>query len=134
MFRRLGHKNARKKISNVGERAMILQLVGDIMYGNGNDVDNDPVDWALAQVDMITTTMPQSSTFMKYMNSPWRTKVAMWCVGVRRIPHVGLDINVAIEPYHSNLKNVLNVVKECFVGRHMDWLIYHLIGYVIAHY
>lgn len=50
----------------------------------------------------------------------------LWCVDTKRMPHVGLDTNVAIASYHSNLKSILNYVKEHLVGRCMDWLIYHL--------
>ena len=42
--------------------------------------------------------------------------------------------NAAIESYHSNLKSILHSAKERFVGRRMDWLIYHLTGDVVTHY
>ncbi len=58
----------------------------------------------------------------------------MWCVGARKIPHAGQNTNAAIESYHSNLKSILNSAKGRFVGRRMDWLIYHLIGEVLTHY
>lgn len=127
-------ENAVRKISSGVERVAVLQLLGDIMYGNGCGVDEDPVDWALSQLDTITNTRPRSSAFMMYMNDNWRAKIAMWSVGARRIPHAGQNTNAAIESYHSNLKNILNSSKEQFVGRRMDWLIYHLTGDVITHY
>ena len=40
-------KNAVKKISTVAERATVLQMLGDVMYGKGCGVNDDPVDWAL---------------------------------------------------------------------------------------
>lgn len=58
----------------------------------------------------------------------------MWCVGARRIPHAGQNTNAAIESYHSNLKNILHLAKERFVGRRMNWLIYHLAGDVVTRY
>ena len=62
---------------------------------------------------------------MRYMNEIWVPKTTMWCVGARRIPHAGQNTNAAIESYHSNLKSILNSTKERFVGRRMDWLVYH---------
>ena len=38
-------QNIVTKISTVGERAMVLQIVGDIMYRKGSDIDDDAVDW-----------------------------------------------------------------------------------------
>ena len=93
-----------KKISTVGERVTVLQMVGDILYGKWIDIDDDPVDWALQQLDKITNTRPRSAAFMRYMNDTWRSKASMWCVGARRIPHAGQNTNAAIESYHSNLK------------------------------
>ena len=127
-------ENAIKKISTVGECATVLQMVGDIMYGKGIDIDDDPVDWALQQLDKTTNIKPRSAAFMRYMNDTWRSKASMWCVGAKRIPHAGQNTNAAIETYHTNLKNVLNSTKERFVGRRMDWLVYHLVGDVLTHY
>ena len=127
-------ENAVKKISRAAERTIVLQMLGDIMYGKGCNVDDDPVDWALHQLDKISTSCPLATSFMKYMNEVWRAKTPMWCVGARRIPHAGQNTNAAIESYHCNLKSVLNSAKERFVGRRMDWLIYHLTGDVLTHY
>ena len=127
-------ENAVKKISTVVERATVLQMLGDVMYGKGCGVNDDPVDWALQQLNTITNTRPRSAAFMRYMNEIWVPKTAMWCVGARRIPHAGQNTNAAIESYHSNLKSILNSTKERFVGRRMDWLVYHLTGDVITHY
>ena len=132
--RKVWAENAVKKISTVGERATVLQMVGDVMYGKGCGVDDDPIDWALQQLDFITNTRPRSAAFMRYMNDNWSAKAAMWCVGARRIPHAGQNTNATIESYHSNLKSILNSTKERFIGRRMDWLIYHLIGDVLTHY
>ena len=104
------------------------------MYGKGLDIDDDLVDWVLQQFDKITNTRPRSAAFMKYMNDTWRSKASMWCMGAKRIPHAGQNTNAAIESYHSNLKNILNSSKERFVGKRMDWLIYHLVGDVLTHY
>ena len=49
-----------KKISTVGECAMVLHMVGDIMYRKESDIDNDLVDWALQQLDKITNIRPCS--------------------------------------------------------------------------
>jgi hypothetical protein len=127
-------ENTVRKISTVEERAAVLQLLGDIMYGKGCGVDDDPIRWALSQLDIITYTKPRSAAFMLYIDEFWREKMSMWCIGARRIPHAGQNTNASIESYHSNLKNILNSTKERFVGRRMDWLIYHLTGDVITHY
>ena len=127
-------ENAVKKISTVAERAEVLQMLGDIMYGKGCAVDADPIDWALGQLDIIANTRPRSAAFMRYIDKEWRPKVAMWCKGARRIPHAGQNTNSAIESYHSLLKSILSSSKERFVGRRMDWLIFHLTGDVITHY
>ena len=133
-MRKAWAENAVKKIPNVAERTTVLQMLGDIMYGKGCSVDDDPVDWALHQLDRISNSRPLSTAFMKYMDENWRAKTPMWCVGARRIPHAGQNTNAAIESYHCNLKSVLNSAKERFVGRRMDWLIYHLTGDVLTHY
>lgn len=109
-------------------------MLGDIMYGKGCDVDDDPIDWALKNLDRICNTRPRSAAFMRYIDKEWRPKVAMWCKGARRIPHAGQNTNSAIESYHSLLKSILSSSKERFVGRRMDWLIFHLTGDVITHY
>ena len=109
-------------------------MVGDVMYGKGCGVDDDPIDWAVQQLEFITNTRPRLAAFMRYMHDNWSAKATMWCVGARRIPHTGQNTNAAIESYHSNLKNILNSTKERFVGRCMDWLIYHLTGDVLTHY
>ena len=127
-------ENAVKKISTVGERAEVLQMLGDIMYGKGCGIDDDPIYWALRQLDIIRNTRPRSAAFMRYIDKDWRPKVAMWCKGARRIPHAGQNTNSAIESYHSLLKSILSSSKERFVGRRMDWLIFHLTGDVITHY
>ena len=61
-------ENVVKKVSTLGERVVVLQMVGDIMYGKGCAVDDDPVDWALNQLNYITNTRPRSTAFMRYMN------------------------------------------------------------------
>ena len=127
-------ENAVKKIPTVVERATVLQMLGDIMYGSGCHVDEDPIRWALRRLDTIMNTGPHAVAFMRYMNETWRSKTAMWCAAARRIPHAGQNTNAAIESYHSNLKSILNSSKERFVGRRMDWLIYHLMGDVLTHY
>ena len=109
-------------------------MIGDVMYGKGCGVDVDPVQWALRQLQLVTNTRPRSAAFMRYFNENWTARAAMWCVGARRIPHAGQNTNAAIESYHSNLKSILNSTKERFVGRRMDWLIYHLTGDVLTHY
>ena len=127
-------ENAVKKIPDATERATVLQMLGDIMYGKGCSVWDDPVTWAVQQFDTITYTRPRAVSFMRYMTKFWRDNIAMWCVGARRIPHAGQNTNSAIESYHGNLKTILNSSKDRFVGRRMDWLIYHLMGDVLTHY
>ena len=39
----------------IKERAMVLQMVGEIMYGNESDVDNDLLDWALQNWTKLPT-------------------------------------------------------------------------------
>jgi hypothetical protein len=58
----------------------------------------------------------------------------MWCVGNRNIPHVGHDTNVVVESFHNNMKRIFFSSKEQFIGRIMDWFIFHLVGDVITHY
>jgi hypothetical protein len=74
-------KNAIKKISSAGERIIVLQMLGDIMYGKGCNVDGDPIDLALDQLDKISNTRPLASALMRYMNEVWQAKTPMWCVG-----------------------------------------------------
>ena len=47
-------ENAIEKISTVVERAIFLQTIGDIMYGHRCSVDEDPIDWALLQLEKTT--------------------------------------------------------------------------------
>ena len=46
-------ENVVKKISNTGDSAAVIQMVGDIMYGNKSGVNDDLVDWAMKQLGMI---------------------------------------------------------------------------------
>jgi hypothetical protein len=85
--RKVWAENAVKKISCAAERTIVLQMLGDIMYGKCCRVDDDPTDWALHQLDMISNTCPLATAFMRYVNEFWRAKTPMWCVGARRIPH-----------------------------------------------
>ena len=73
---------------------------------------------------------PLWDTWMKFGDQ----RPQMWCAGARRIPHARHNTNVAIESYHSNLKSVMHSAKERFVGRRMDWLIYHLTCDILTHY
>lgn len=58
----------------------------------------------------------------------------MWYTNAHNIPHAGQITDTSIKFYHSNLKNILNSTKECYNGRQMDWLIYHLTEEVVAYY
>ena len=58
-------ENAIKKISNAAKHTTVLQMLGDIMYGKGCNVDDDPIDWALDQLDNISNTRPLASAFMQ---------------------------------------------------------------------
>lgn len=107
-------KNVVRIIDNGIERVAVLQLVGDIMYGKDCGVNDDPIDWVMSQLDMITNTRPRSAAFMTYMNEFWRAKISMWCVGTRKIPDAGHYTNATIESYHSNLKSILNFPTERF--------------------
>lgn len=71
---------------------------------------------------------------MKYMNDLWRKNNGMWEVGAKKIPYVIQNINAFIESYHSNLKSIQDSLRNYFVGRRIDWLIYHLVGDIITHY
>ena len=104
------------------------------MYGKGCEIDEDPILWAITQLDQIQTSLPKAIAFMQYMQEVWRAKTPMWCVEARKIPHAGQNTNAAIESYHSNLKSILNLAKARFVGRRMDWQIYHFTGEVLTHY
>lgn len=97
-------ENAIKKISTVGECVVVLHMVGGFMYGNECSVNNDSIDLAPKQIDIITTSRPRSTTFMRYMNDNWKAQAAMWYVGARRIPHVGQNTIATIKSYHLNLK------------------------------
>ena len=127
-------KNAVKKISALAERATVLQILENVMYGRGCKVDEDPVDWVVRQLDTITNTRPRVVASMKYMNDTWRSKITMWCATTRRILHVSQNTNAAIKSYHSNLKSIINSSKERFVRMCMDWLLYHLMVDVVTHY
>lgn len=48
--------------------------------------------------------------------------------------HVKQNTNAALEFYHSNLMSILNLVKDRYVGRQMDYLIQHLMSDVVTHY
>ena len=90
--------------------------------------------WCYGHMTNSVTYNAKATSFMKYTNEIWMDKISMWCTGSCNIPHVGQNTNAAIESYHSNLKSILKSVKERFNARHMDWLIYHLIGEVVIHY
>lgn len=77
---------------------------------------------------------PNATCFVKYLKKHWLHKVAMWCVWNCNIPHVGQDTNASIEFYHANIKWILLCSKERLIGHKLDWLIYHLVGYVPTHY
>ena len=79
--RKVWAENAIKKISSVGECTIVFQMLGDIIYGKGCNVDNDPIDWVLDQLDNISNTHPLAIAFKRYMNDVCRAKTPMWCVG-----------------------------------------------------
>ena len=58
----------------------------------------------------------------------------MWVTGNQYFPHCGQDTNSAIESYHANLKSILRESRQKLNGRHMDWLVFHLIWDVLTHY
>ena len=72
--RKAWERNAMKKISSVVEHIIILQMLGDTMYGKGCKVDDDRVDWALDQLDKISLSRPHATLFMRYMNEVWQEK------------------------------------------------------------
>ena len=80
-------ENVVKQISSVGECTVVLQMLGDIMYGKCCNVGDDPIDWAVDQIDNIFNVCSMATTFMRFMNEFWLAKTPMWCVGTRRIPH-----------------------------------------------
>ena len=72
--------NAMKKISSVGERTIVFQMLGDIIYKKCCNVVDDPIDWALEQLDKISNTHPLATACMRYIIEVWRAKTPMWCV------------------------------------------------------
>ncbi len=97
-------------------------------------LDHDPILWAQLQIDVMPTNYPNAFQFIAYLKDLWTHKVIMWCVGNCNIPHAGHDTNAAMESFHSNMKQIFCSSKEQFIGRIMDWLIFHLVGGVITHY
>ena len=47
----------------------------------------DPVTWALVQVDNLHFSYPSKARFLNYFDTTWRGKVHMWCVGIQDVPH-----------------------------------------------
>ena len=88
--------------------------MGNIMYGKGLDVDDDPIRWAQDQVDALLVERPSAARFMKYIKKHWWSKASMWCISNRTIPHVRQNTNAAIESYHGNLKSILKSSRERF--------------------
>lgn len=127
-------ENARTKISRIEDRAKTLKEVGDIMYGKGFVHGNDPVEWANSELDKIRLRRPSAERFMKYIDKHWRKKIGMWCISNRNIPHAGQNTNAAIESYHANLKRILYLEKQRFMGRRMDWTADDLQRVVTGHY
>jgi hypothetical protein len=66
-----------KKIKSTAERTIILQFLEDVMYANGCGVDDDPIDWALTQLDIIANLHPRVTAFMKYIKDVRRPKMSM---------------------------------------------------------
>ena len=54
-------------------------------------------------------------------------------VGLNGYPMQVKTHNAAIDSYNSNLKSIMHSTKERFVGRGMDWLIYHLTSDVVTY-
>jgi hypothetical protein len=59
---------------------------------------------------------------MKYIDKHWQQKIWMWCVSNCNIPHARQNTNVGIESFHANLKGILLLEKQKFVGWPLDWL------------
>ena len=71
-----------KNINVVAERTTILQLLGDVIYGKKCCVDDDHVDWALVQIDMMANSHPMATTFMRYIKDVWRPKYHYGVLGL----------------------------------------------------
>lgn len=127
-------ENARTKISRIEDRAKTLKEVGDVMYGKGYVHGMDPVEWAGLELDKIRARRPSAERFMKYIDKHWRKKIGMWCIANRNIPHAGQNTNAAIESFHANLKRILYLEKQRFMGRRMDWTADDMQRVVTAHY
>jgi hypothetical protein len=97
-------------------------------------INDDPILWLLRNWTkckfLVRKQRPSCSTCKRCGGR--KSQCGVWEQG--KYPHVGQNTNVAIESYHSNLKSILNLANERFVGRRMNWLIYHLIGEVLTHY
>ena len=127
-------ENAKTKISRIEDRAQTLKEVGDIMYGKGFVPGMDPVEWANKELDKIAERRPSTKRFMKYIDKHWRKKIGMWCISNRNIPHAGQNTNAGIESYHANLKRILYLDKQRFMGRRLDWTADELKDKVTSHY
>jgi hypothetical protein len=104
------------------------------MYRKGCKVDDGLISWACLQLDKFVASRPKTTSLMKYMNDLWRKNNGMWEIGAKKIPYVIQNINAFMESYHSNLKSIQYSFRNYFVGRRIDWLIYHLVGDIITHY
>lgn len=127
-------ENAATKIIRIEDRANLLKEVGDVLYGKRYVVGTDPVAWANKELDKIRDRRPSAAKFMKYIDKHWRKKIGMWCAANRNVPHAGQNTNAGIESFHANLKRILLLEKQRFVGRRMDWLADDLKNKVTGHY
>lgn len=72
--------------------------------------------------------------FMSHFEQMWLEKVKMWVAEFRNASHANQDTNTAVERYHSNMKSIFAKSRQKLDGRHIDWLMYHLVGDILTHY
>ena len=127
-------ENATQKIKANYLRAEILAACVDLMYGNGNLQGELAVKVTMERFEFLKAKYPQAKAFFLYFEKTWIPKIEMWVKGYRNIPHANQDTNTAVESYHANLKAILRSSRQKFDGRRVDWLVYHLVKDVLAHY
>ena len=78
--------------------------------------------WANNDLNMIKDALLLAAKFMKYIDKHWRKKIGKWCAANQNYPHAGQNINASIESFHANLRRILLLERQSFVGHRWDWL------------
>jgi hypothetical protein len=63
--------------------------------------------WVKQQIELLATNYFDSTHFGKYLKKQWLHKARIWCIRNWNIPHVGPNINVVVELFHNNMKQIL---------------------------